>query len=152
MTQGVPMRITPALPSDHPQILEVWEDSVRATHDFLSEQDILDLKPQVRNLYLPAVDLYCLKDKAGNLHGFLGISGQDVEMLFLASSSRGKGLGRMLLQYAVSALGAVRVDVNEQNPKALGFYEHMGFAVQGRSPRDAQGRPFPILHLQRNAD
>ena len=40
--------------------------------------------------------------------------------------------------------------VNEQNPSARGFYEHVGFAVCGRSERDEQGGPFPILYMKLN--
>ncbi|ENH9207696.1 GNAT family N-acetyltransferase, partial [Vibrio vulnificus] len=44
-------------------------------------------------------------------------------------------------------LGVTKVDVNEQNPQAVGFYEHMGFKVVSRSPLDDMGKPFPILHM-----
>jgi putative acetyltransferase len=39
--------------------------------------------------------------------------------------------------------------VNEQNPAACGFYEHLGFVVVGRSEVDGTGRPFPLLHMRR---
>ena len=42
------------------------------------------------------------------------------------------------------------VVVNEPNPSARGFYEHVGFAVCGRSERDEQGGPFPILYMKLN--
>ncbi len=45
-------------------------------------------------------------------------------------------------------LDALKVDVNEQNPQAVGFYEHMGFEVISRSPLDSLGKPFPLLHMQ----
>ena len=38
-------------------------------------------------------------------------------------------------------------DVNEQNERAVGFYERMGFVRTGHSPRDGQGRPYPLIHL-----
>ena len=40
-----------------------------------------------------------------------------------------------------------KVDVNEQNPQALGFYQHYGFEVIDRSPLDGSGKPYPILHM-----
>ena len=45
------------------------------------------------------------------------------------------------------ACGATLVDVNEQNEQAVGFYLKMGFTVTGRSPLDAQGKPYPLLHM-----
>ena len=49
---------------------------------------------------------------------------------------------------AITRLGAVLVDVSEQNPQAAGFYRHLGFSVFSRDATDGQGRPFPILHLR----
>jgi putative acetyltransferase len=74
-----------------------------------------------------------------------------MEMLFLVPKSRGKGIGRMLLEFAVAELGVNKVDVNEQNSAAVGFYEHMGFKAVGRSPVDGEGKPFPLLHMELGA-
>ena len=41
----------------------------------------------------------------------------------------------------------LRVDVNEQNVRAVGFYERLGFRQIGRSPLDSAGMPYPLLHL-----
>ncbi len=41
-----------------------------------------------------------------------------------------------------------KVDVNEQNPQAVGFYEHMGFRLVSKSELDGEGKPYPILHMQ----
>jgi len=45
-------------------------------------------------------------------------------------------------------LNAERLDVNEQNPQALGFYLHEGFEVIGRSETDGLGQPYPLLHMK----
>ncbi|MDR1394592.1 MAG: GNAT family N-acetyltransferase, partial [Deltaproteobacteria bacterium] len=82
-----------------------------------------------------------------DIHGFLGAQGQKIEMLFLAPGVIGQGLGRLLIEWAVSRTGAFLVDVNEDNLSACGFYRHLGFEVFSRSPLDSQGNPFPILHL-----
>jgi putative acetyltransferase len=68
-------------------------------------------------------------------------------MLFLRAESRGQGVGKVLLKYAIEKLGANTVDVNKQNPLAVGFYQHMGFVITSRSPLDDMGKPFPILHM-----
>jgi putative acetyltransferase len=67
-------------------------------------------------------------------------------MLFVHPDHRGRGVGRTLAGHAIAA-GARTVDVNEQNAQAVGFYERLGFVVVGRSERDADGKPFPILHM-----
>ncbi len=69
-------------------------------------------------------------------------------MLFVDDASRGKGIGKMLLQYAIAEFGVNEVDVNEQNPQGVAFYRHMGFEQVGRSALDGQGNPFPLLHMK----
>lgn len=131
---------------DH--VVEVWESSVRATHHFLKEEDIAFFKPLIRNEYLKAVDLKCIRDKEHKVVAFLGVSGENIEMLFIHRDARGKGLGKALLEYAVEVMSAHKVDVNEDNIQAVGFYEHMGFVMTGRSALDSMGKPYPILHME----
>lgn len=131
--------------NDYLALADVWERSVRATHTFLSEEDITGIRQALVPLYFPAVELYGI-EAGGALAGFIGLSGEKIEMLFIDDRHRGNGLGSRLIDHAV-ALGARSVDVNEQNPLALGFYLSKGFTVDSRNPLDADGRPFPILHL-----
>lgn len=131
----------------HPRLLEIWEASVRATHDFLREEDLQELKPLILDRYFDAVDLKVAKTGDGELLGFCGVSEGNIEMLFILPEARGKGIGSMLALHAIDVLGATKVDVNEQNHQAVGFYKHLGFVTAGRSPVDGQGKPYPLLHL-----
>lgn len=133
--------------ADHLKLIEIWEASVKATHDFLAENDRLELKPLILEQYFDAVHLSCVKNSDGDILGFCGVHGDNIEMLFIAPDARGKGIGAMLTTYAITELGAVKVDVNEQNEQALGFYRHLGFKVTGRSPVDGQGKAYPLLHM-----
>ncbi len=134
--------------SDYGRLIEIWDKSVRATHDFLTEKDIEYLRPLILEEYFAAVELRCVKDSHGNILGFSGVADGNLEMLFVDPQSMGQGVGSMLCRYAIENLAVTKVDVNEQNPRALGFYEHIGFRVVGRSDLDGQGRPFPLLHMQ----
>lgn len=133
---------------DFPRMLEVWEAAVRATHDFLPESDILLIRPLLSSQYFPHLTLICIRGSDGQVVGFLGGAEDKVEMLFVDPAAHGQGIGRALLQHAIEQQGASLVDVNEQNPKALGFYLNQGFVVESRSPLDGGGRPYPILHLR----
>lgn len=135
--------------TDYVELVSVWEASVRATHDFLKEEDILFYKPLILNEYLKAVDLFCIKDN-DTITGFMGLSESSIEMLFIHPAFRGSGIGKILLQFAINELKANKVDVNEQNDQALGFYLKMGFKVVNRSELDGMGKPYPILHMELN--
>lgn len=140
--------IYPAQESDFEAITTVWEASVRATHHFLQDADIRALRPLVREQYLPMVELRVYRDEQQNIVGFLGVADNRLEMLFVAPQVFGLGIGKQLLRFAIEQMNVTELDVNEQNPQALGFYQHQGFVITGRSPLDGQGNPFPLLHLR----
>lgn len=140
------IKIIPATVADYPRLQEIWESAVRATHDFLSEEDFAYYQSRL-TYYFGLVDLYVYKDEQGETIGFIGVADGCVEMLFVDNAFRGQGVGRQLLSFAVTRLNARRLDVNEQNSQALGFYTHMGFKIMGRSPLDGEGKPYPLLHL-----
>ncbi|EMV7339993.1 acetyltransferase [Pseudomonas aeruginosa] len=141
------MHIRKRVDADNTALVDLWERSVRATHDFLSEADIVELYPQVRDLYLPAVEVWVLVDDDGVAQGFIGLNQAHVEMLFVEPGLRGRGIGRRLLDHARATWPRLSVDVNEQNPQACGFYRHYGFRQTGRSATDSAGRPFSLLHM-----
>lgn len=127
----------------------LWEASVRATHDFLAPEDIGVYRRIVREEALPASDLLVIRRAEGGFAAFMGLAGDKIEMLFVAPDLLGGGLGAALVRHAVARCGARRVDVNEQNCRAAGFYARMGFRVAARDESDASGRPYPILHMER---
>lgn len=133
------------------ELTKVWEASVRATHHFLSEDDIVRLRGFVPGALAAVPKLVIATDAADSPCAFMGVDGEKIEMLFAAPEVFGKGLGRRLVAYGFSVFGVTEVDVNEQNPQARGFYEHMGFRVIGRSERDGQGASYPILHMRTSA-
>lgn len=131
----------------YPEILEIWETSVRATHYFLSEEDISFYKPLILKYALPDVAVHgILSDK--KICGFVGTSKEKTEMLFLRPECRKQGLGRKLLEFVINRLKIYTVDVNEENADALGFYLHLGYRIISRDEFDGNGKPHPILHLE----
>lgn len=135
-------------PSDYPELVRIWEASVRATHDFLPDNYIILLRELVLTRYLDAVMLICCKDHRQHITGFAGVAAGKVEMLFIDPQHRGQGLGKQLLNYALEHFHADALDVNEQNPQALGFYFKLGFEIIGRSETDGMGQPYPLLHMR----
>ena len=130
-----------------PVLCEIWELSVRATHHFLSEDDIVFFRSRLP-VYFNAVDLVKVIDESGRVLGFMGTSEDEIEMLFIHPDFQGKGIGGMLIGHAVNSLGKTKVTVNEQNERALRFYEKCGFVVTGRSEKDSSGKDFPLLHME----
>lgn len=131
------------------QLLEIWENSVRATHLFLSNSEIKSIKEYVPEALNGVAHLMIAEDEAGRPIAFMGVENGSLEMLFITPDERGKGLGRLLIQYGIENYAVERLTVNEQNPQAKGFYEHMGFQVYKRTELDEQGNPYPLLYMSR---
>jgi putative acetyltransferase len=130
---------------DYNEIIAVWESSVKTTHDFLKLEDF-DFYRKVMPDFLSKVDLYVLRSE-NDILAFMGISNENLEMLFVSGKLRGKGYGKCLLETAITKYKIRRVDVNEQNRQAIGFYEKFGFKIISRSEKDSMNKDYPILHL-----
>ena len=112
------------------RLLTVWESSVRATHLFLSDSEIKKIKEYVPQALIGIAHLMIAEDDRGCPVAFMGIEDGTLEMLFISPEER--------------------VAVNEQNPQAKGFYEHLGFQVYKRTDLDEQGNPYPLLYMSLN--
>ena len=126
--------------------VRLWEESVRATHHFLHEEDMDALRPLVAE-GLREIETLQVVYRGDEPVAFMGVAQRKIEMLFVRPTCFGGGLGGRLVRMAIDRYRVVCVDVNEQNPQAAGFYRHLGFRTVGRIETDAQGNPFPILKL-----
>lgn len=130
------------------ELLNIWEDSVRATHLFLSDAEIKGIKKYVPQALGGVKHLIVAENDYGKPIAFMGVENSRLEMLFLSSAERGAGLGRQLLDRGIRDYRIQEVTVNEQNPQAVGFYQHMGFEVYKRTDCDEEGNPYPLLYMK----
>lgn len=129
------------------ELAAVWEASVKATHTFLNEKDVIALHPFVET-GVREIDNLIVAYKNHKPIGFMGIAQGKVEMLFLEPAYIGKGIGKSLISKAIHEYAVSYVDVNEQNPHAVDFYKRSGFVVFERAEFDEQGNPYPILKMK----
>ncbi len=141
--------IRPSRPSDFQRTFDIWRSAVVATHDFLSAQDFAAIEEMVATHYLPQAELWIAADADDVALGFMGMTGAQIDSLFVHADAHGRGVGRALVEHAAALHPVLTVDVNEQNASGAGFYARLGFATVGRSPVDDDGRPYPLLHLRR---
>ncbi|WP_334093773.1 glutamine-hydrolyzing GMP synthase [Helicobacter typhlonius] len=134
-------------------LLDLWEDSVQASHIFLTKQHIAEIKVEVKAALQSSQNIITATDKKDFL-GFIGVEKNKIEMLFVASSVFRKGIGKALLKEVLERYlkdyPCILVDCNEQNTQGLAFYKSLGFEKVGMSEKDFAGRDFPIVHLKVN--
>lgn len=147
MTQPPTSRIRARVRADNAALTAIWLRAVQATHLWLSAEDIAFYLPLVRDDYLPGLEVWVSDDEHAQPAGFIGLTGADVNMLFVDPAQHGKGHGSRLIRHAHGLRGPLTVDVNEQQPQAHAFYLSRGFVAVGRSELDGQGKPFPLIHL-----
>ncbi len=131
---------------DYDAIMEIWKSAVKATHDFLSEEDFLLFERIIPVDFLPQLRVFVIEENQ-KTEAFFGVSDDHLEMLFVDAASHGKGYGKQAVHFIINQLGIKKVDVNEQNPQATGFYLKMGYKITGRSAKDGMGKDYPLLHM-----
>lgn len=83
------------------KLLEVWEDSVKKTHLFLTDEEIQKIKEYVPQALNEVSHLVMVMDEYNNPIAFMGINDTKLEMLFIKSTKRGIGIGKSLLSYGI---------------------------------------------------
>ncbi len=134
--------------SEAPEIIQIWKNSVDATHDFLTADDRQEIEKEVIGFF-SETPVWVATNQEDRPLGFMFLHDGHLEALFIDASARGLGIGKQLISHALTLHPNLSVDVNEQNQQAVGFYQHMGFQIPGRSELDNQGRAYPLLHLSR---
>ena len=120
-------------------IVQLWQANVKVTHTFLTEEEIQNIKQYIPQAVEHVPHLCIALSEKGELLGFIGVADQRLEMLFIQVNARGQGIGKQLLRYAIKNFDVNELTVNEQNPQAIGFYEHLGFVTYKRTDLDEGG-------------
>lgn len=128
------------------KLIAIWCRSVDATHHFLSASYRSELEELVRS-FLPEAPLWVAVTEQDEPVAFMLLTGQHMDALFVDPDVRGCGVGKFLVDHAITLAPELTTNVNEQNEQAVGFYKKMGFKVTGRSEVDDLGRPYPLLNL-----
>ncbi|MEG0685848.1 MAG: GNAT family N-acetyltransferase [Erysipelotrichales bacterium] len=131
---------------DYELVLEIWYKSIKATHIFLKEEDIIFFRNEIPK-FLGYVDLLLWYDEE-QIIGFSGTKEDELEMLFLDPSYIGMQYGSRILQWLIANKSITKIGVNEANTNAYKFYNKHGFTIVSRSDLDGFGKPYPILHLE----
>ena len=132
--------------SEHAEVLKLWENSVRASHDFITETDIEDYRLLISNS-LWGMEVFCVEN-ANQMQGFIALADRKVQLLFVRPDVFGQGIGKKLMHFAIQHWQAWMVDVNAQNKRAVMFYLSLGFEIHEKFPVDGAGKPYPVWSLK----
>lgn len=134
--------------ADFDVLTDLWERSARSSHAFMDDEEFVQLKPRVRDLLLPSMDVWVAEDR-GEMLGFVGARDAVVELLYIAPEHQSRGLGRTLLSYVDGGAGPRSVEVYADNTVGVAFYRSQGFVEQLRYTVMVAGGSFDVMRLTR---
>jgi putative acetyltransferase len=149
VNSGQAVRIRPFSVADQQAVLEIWLEASKVGHPFLAPDDLTRQQALVAEVYLPNSETW-VAEIEGRIVGFIGLLESFIGGLFVAPDAHGKGIGRHLIVHAHHLKGPLTVEVYADNPIAPSFYRRCGFIEIGRKEHDDEGRPLPLLIMQKS--
>jgi len=111
-------------------VMQIWLHGNLDAHAFIPASFWTGHFEIVRNM-LPQAELYVHESEdTRQIDGFIGLTGNHIEGIFVAKAARSKGVGKALLEYAKSRKPSLTLSVYQKNQRALAFYRREQFIVQ----------------------
>ena len=111
-------------------VMQIWLHGNLDAHAFIPADFWTDHFEMVRDI-LPQAELYVHENEATRqIDGFIGLTENHIEGIFVAKAARSKGVGKSLLEYAKSCKPYLTLSVYQKNERALAFYRREKFVVQ----------------------
>lgn len=111
-------------------VMQIWLHGNLDAHAFIPASFWKAHFEMVRDM-LPQAELYVHENEAPRqIDGFIGLTGNHIEGIFVAKAARSKGVGKALLEYAKSRKPSLTLSVYQKNQRALAFYQREQFTVQ----------------------
>lgn len=115
---------------DTDKVMQVWFDTNRKAHSFISENYWKDNYEAVKEL-LPQSEVYVYEDDYFNeIKGFIGINDNYIAGIFVCSKIQSKGIGKQLLNYVKNIRKQLTLSVYQKNKRAVKFYQSEDFKIQ----------------------
>jgi putative acetyltransferase len=116
--------------NDLSAVMEIWLDTNICTHNFISKNYWLENYETVKTI-LPQAEIYVYEDdNTKQIIGFVGLSGDYIEGLFIRTDMQEKGFGKHLLDYVKENKIDLKLSVYQQNVRAIHFYEREAFVIE----------------------
>ena len=111
-------------------VMQIWLQANLDAHAFIPASFWEAHFEMVRDL-LPQAELYVHEDAGTRqIDGFIGLTENHIEGIFVVKSARSKGIGKALLEYVKSRKPRLTLSVYQKNERALAFYRREQFVVQ----------------------
>ena len=128
------------------KVAEIWLDTNIKTHYFISAQYWKSNFELVKELLLQAT-VYVYEDKQ-EIQGFIGLSNEYIEGIFVSAEMQSQGIGKILLNYVKGKRNKLILNVYQKNTRAIYFYKREGFEIQYSGLDEATGEKDYVMAWQ----
>ena len=128
------------------KVAEIWLDTNIKTHYFISAQYWKSNFELVKELLLQAT-VYVYEDKQ-EIQGFVGLSNEYIEGIFVSAEMQSQGIGKILLNYVKGKRNKLILNVYQKNTRAISFYQREGFEIQYSGLDEATGEKDYVMAWQ----
>ena len=128
------------------KVAEIWLDTNIKTHYFISAQYWKSNFELVKELLLQAT-VYVYEDKQ-EIQGFIGLSNEYIEGIFVSAEMQSQGIGKILLNYVKGKRNKLILNVYQKNTRAISFYQREGFEIQCGGLDEATGEKDYVMIWQ----
>ena len=128
------------------KVAEIWLDTNIKTHYFISAQYWKSNFELVKELLLQAT-VYVYEDKQ-EIQGFIGLSNEYIEGIFVSAEMKSQGIGKILLNYVKGKRNKLILNVYQKNTRAISFYQREGFEIQYSGLDEATGEKDYVMAWQ----
>ena len=128
------------------KVAEIWLDTNIKTHYFISAQYWKSNFELVKELLLQAT-VYVYEDKQ-EIQGFIGLSNEYIEGIFVSAEMQSQGIGKILLNYVKGKRNKLILNVYQKNTRAISFYQREGFEIQYIGLDEATGEKDYVMAWQ----
>lgn len=130
--------------------MSIWLDTNIKAHNFISKEYWIDNYEMVKNI-LPQAEIYVYEDDNTNqIEGFIGLSDDYIEGIFVKEAARSRGIGKQLLIYVRESKPTLSLKVYQKNIRAINFYQRERFLIQSESIDDSTNEKEFIMTWRKN--
>ena len=115
--------------ADIDKVMDIWMKSTIKAHDFISKEYWQNNYNTVKEVYIPMSETFVYKDVQGIKCFISVINNEFIGALFVDIDFQGNGIGKQLIDYAVSKYGKLQLAVYKENKKSVEFYINRGFKI-----------------------
>ena len=132
--------------ADINRVADIWLKTNLKAHFFIPEQYWISNYERVKEM-LPQAEVYVYEDDK-MIQGFIGVSDEYIEGIFVSDEMQSRGIGKMLLDYIKDKKDRLQLKVYQKNVRAMSFYQREGFTIQSESMDEFTGEKEYVMNWE----